>query len=200
MRTRQKGSLYAVILSLESSHPCLWKGRGFNRKTNCLHPQNEGLVSDIRFVKLKGSAHMQFVNRSQPTWRRHEALLFAKATFFTTDMFWCTPCLCFLMSQIYELVLREKMLGKWMCKWDFNHDLVVLFQTYYHARCNFRHKARYNQTRRHFLIHIFPHVPFKGKLTQIEKQKAPLMIITSCKNYVNVFYIVGTVVITIWTF
>lgn len=118
-----------LFLDLEFGHPCLWKDRGFNRKTNCLHPQNEGLVSDIRFVKLKGSAHMQFVNRSQPTWRRHEALLFAKATFFTTDMFWCTPCLCFLMSQIYELVLREKMLGKWMCKWDFNHELV-LFQTY----------------------------------------------------------------------
>lgn len=92
----------------------------FNRKSNCIYPLQRASDSDTRFVKLKGSAHnthiLTHTCNSLTAFSHRDAtiklLLFAKPTFFTTDMFWCTLRLCFLMSQIYEFGSgREISLG-----------------------------------------------------------------------------------------
>lgn len=77
--------------------------------TNCIHPQRWGCVSDIRFVNVKGSAHMQFVNHSQPTWRRHDAAattLFAKRHFLPRRCF--DVLAAFVFQWLWFMVRPEK--------------------------------------------------------------------------------------------
>lgn len=71
-----------------------------------------GATRDLFKLKVS-AAHMQFVkpqpaNVTPPS--SPDPGLFAKPTFFTTDMFWCTPRFCFLMSKIYGWLRRQNRL------------------------------------------------------------------------------------------